>query len=146
LTLGASALRWIAAPSSATELVIALSILLLAAEAAHHERDTLTARRPWLVAFLFGLIHGLGFAGVIAERGLPQDHLLTALLGFNLGVELGQLIVLAAALLMAALLRPRLSEAGRDRAHLLAAYAIGIPAGVWVVERAVDWAIHLTRS
>ena len=80
------------------EAVIALSILLVAAEALHG-RQTLARRWPALLAFLFGLVHGLGFAGALREIGLPREHLLVALLTFNGGVEIGQLLVVGLAML-----------------------------------------------
>lgn len=92
LTLGLSALGWLALRSPPVEATIALSIMLVAGEALHREQ-TLSRRWPALVAFLFGLVHGLGFAGALQQIGLPENHLLLALLTFNVGVELGQLAV-----------------------------------------------------
>jgi hypothetical protein len=91
LTLASSALGWLTLRSAPVEASIALSIVLVAVEALHR-RDTLARRWPALVAFLFGLVHGLGFAGALQEIGLPQNHLLVALLTFNVGVEIGQLM------------------------------------------------------
>lgn len=99
LTLGLSALGWLALRSPPVEASIALSIMLVAGEALH-QRPTVARRWPALVALLFGLVHGLGFAGALQQIGLPQHHLLAALLCFNLGVELGQLAVVLAALLL----------------------------------------------
>lgn len=96
LTLGFSTVGWIALRSAPVEATIALSILLVAGESLKKEQ-TLSRRWPALVALLFGLVHGLGFAGALQQIGLPQDHLLLALLSFNLGVEAGQLLVVAAA-------------------------------------------------
>lgn len=96
LTLGFSTVGWIALRSAPVEATIALSILLVAGESLKVEQ-TLSRRWPALVALLFGLVHGLGFAGALQQIGLPQDHLLLALLSFNLGVEAGQLLVVAAA-------------------------------------------------
>jgi len=91
LTLASSALGWLTLRSAPVEASIALSIVLVASEAMH-KRDTLARRWPALVAFLFGLVHGLGFAGALKEIGLPENHLLVALLTFNVGVEIGQLM------------------------------------------------------
>ncbi|PZP29403.1 MAG: hypothetical protein DI603_17205 [Roseateles depolymerans] len=91
LTLASSALGWLTLRPPPVEATIALSIVLVAGEALHR-RDTLARRWPALVAFLFGLVHGLGFAGALKEIGLPEHHLLVALLTFNVGVELGQLM------------------------------------------------------
>jgi hydrogenase/urease accessory protein HupE len=127
LTLACSALGWLSLRSPPVEASIALSIVLVAAEALN-PRPTLARRWPALVAFGFGLVHGLGFAGALKEIGLPQAHLLTALLTFNLGVELGQLGVLAAAAVVGRVLArwPRLSAA-----RTAALYGIGSVAAYW---------------
>ena len=90
LTLVLAALDVVHVPSAPTEACIALSIVLLAVELAHPERQTTARTRPWLVASSFGLLHGLGFAGALTEVGLPRSAVVPALFGFNLGVELGQ--------------------------------------------------------
>ena len=97
LTLASSALGLLTLRPPPVEATIALSIVLVAGEALH-SRDTLARRWPALVAFLFGLVHGLGFAGALQQIGLPERHLWIALLTFNVGVELGQLAVVAAVL------------------------------------------------
>ena len=94
LTLAQRALGWLTLRSPPVEATIALSIVLVAGEALH-KRETLARRWPALVAFLFGLVHGLGFAGALKDIGLPQNHLATALLTFNVGVEIGQLLAVA---------------------------------------------------
>lgn len=94
LTLASAALGWLTLRSAPVEATIALSIVLVASEALQ-PRETLAKRLPALVAFLFGLVHGFGFAGALADIGLPQNHLATALLMFNVGVELGQLMAVA---------------------------------------------------
>ncbi|MEO6080049.1 MAG: HupE/UreJ family protein [Steroidobacteraceae bacterium] len=99
LTLVSAALGWLTLRPPPVEAGIALSIVLVAAEALH-QRPTLSRRWPALVAFLFGLVHGLGFAGALKEIGLPQNYLPTALFSFNVGVELGQLLVVAVAWLL----------------------------------------------
>ncbi len=99
LTLALSTLGWISLRSPPVEATIALSILLVTGEALNKEQ-TLSRRWPALVALIFGLVHGLGFAGALQQIGLPQSHLLPALLTFNLGVELGQLLVVAAAFVL----------------------------------------------
>ena len=127
LTLASSALGWLTLRPAPVEATIALSIVLVAGEALH-KRETLARRWPALVAFLFGLVHGLGFAGALKEIGLPEQHLLTALLTFNIGVEIGQLLTLAAcwALWRLAARWPALARA---RTALL--YAIGSLAAYW---------------
>jgi hypothetical protein len=120
------------------EAAIALSIVFVAAEVAHglHGEHGLTARVPWVVACTFGLLHGFGFAGALAEVGLPQTAIPIALLMFNVGVELGQLLFVMAVLTTLALwrqvpVRPR----GLDRLAFVPAYSIGVLAMSWVFER-----------
>jgi hydrogenase/urease accessory protein HupE len=96
LTLASSAMGWLVLRPPPVEATIALSIMLVAGEALR-SRATLAKRWPALVAFLFGLVHGLGFAGALQEIGLPDNHRWVALLTFNVGVELGQLLTLAVA-------------------------------------------------
>ncbi len=113
------------------EAVIALSIVLMAGEALRRG-DSLTRRLPALVAFGFGLFHGLGFAGALQEIGLPENHLLIALAAFNLGVEIGQLVAVAAAFLLMHLAR-RLGAAALLARPLL--YVIGAMAAYWSLLR-----------
>lgn len=96
ITLGLSALAGLSLPSNAVEVAIALSIVLLAVEIVD-DRQSLSRRMPVLVAFGFGLLHGMGFAGALREIGLPAGRATSALLGFNVGVELGQVAVVAIA-------------------------------------------------
>ncbi|MBC7707115.1 MAG: HupE/UreJ family protein [Rhodoferax sp.] len=128
LTLASAALGWLTLRSAPVEACIALSIVLVACEAIHR-KNTLARQWPALVAFLFGLVHGLGFAGALKDIGLPENHLLVALLTFNLGVELGQLLTLAGAWL---LIRPLLAiwpQLARLRTVVL--YGIGSAAAFW---------------
>ena len=127
LTLACSALGWLVLRPPPVEATIALSIMLVAGEALHR-RQTLARRWPALVAFLFGLVHGLGFAGALKEIGLPDNHLLVALLSFNVGVELGQLLTVAGAWLLWRL-GARWPWAAKARTALL--YAIGSLAAYW---------------
>ena len=99
ITLACSALGWLELRSLPVEASIALSIVLVAGEALH-QQQTLARRWPALLAFLFGLVHGLGFAGALKEIGLPENHLLPALLTFNVGVEIGQLLTVTSAWLL----------------------------------------------
>ena len=96
ITLASAALGILTLRSPPVEATIAMSIVLVAGEALH-TRQTLARRWPALLAFLFGLVHGLGFAGALKEVGLPQHYLPTALLTFNIGVELGQLMTVLVA-------------------------------------------------
>jgi len=127
LTLACSVLGWIALRPAAVEAVIAMSIVLVACEALR-ERETLARRMPALVSFLFGLVHGLGFAGALKNIGLPQSHLPLALLTFNIGVEIGQLMTVLAAY---AVVRLPVSRRVLGRARTPALYAIGIVAAYW---------------
>ncbi|MDH4391580.1 MAG: HupE/UreJ family protein [Aquabacterium sp.] len=133
ITLALSALGWLVLRPPPVEATIALSIMLVAGEALH-QRDTLARRWPALVAFLFGLVHGLGFAGALKEIGLPDNHLLVALLTFNLGVEAGQLLTVAAAGLVYLVLR-RLPVLPPAPARVAALYGIGALAAYWSIER-----------
>lgn len=135
LTLSLAALELLRVPPGLTEFGIALSLLVLGVEVARPagERAGLFARRPGLVAAGFGLLHGLGFAGVLAEIGLPAGEVVRALLAFNLGIELGQMLLVVALL--------ALGRAGRRLAlpwpsvRLAGAYVVGTLAAYWCLER-----------
>lgn len=131
LTLIGSTLGWLTLRSGPVEAVIALSILLMAVEAARRD-ETLTRRFPAIVAFAFGLIHGLGFAGALTDVGLPEQHLLLALLTFNIGVELGQLLVVVVAWGLVALIGQRVWA---QRTVMPTLYVIGALAAFWTWER-----------
>ena len=136
VTLVATTLGLISVPRAPVEAVIALSIVFLAVEIVKRdpENPRLSERAPWLVAFLFGLLHGFGFAGALAEIGLPQGEVPTALLTFNLGVEAGQLIIVSVAMGALALLR-RVNLAWVKPTQTVTAYAIGCVAAMWLIER-----------
>lgn len=136
LTLAGSALGLVGLAQAPVEALIALSIVFLAVEIVKRDpaNPTLAERAPWIVAFLFGLIHGFGFAGALREIGLPESDVPTALLTFNLGVEAGQLLIIAATMALLALLRRFAPQAQRP-ATLTATYAIGITASFWFIER-----------
>jgi hydrogenase/urease accessory protein HupE len=134
LTLALSSLGWLTLRSAPVEATIALSIMLVAGEALNKEQ-TLSRRWPALVAFLFGLVHGLGFAGALTEIGLPQNHLALALLTFNVGVELGQLFVVLIAYAAYRLLSRRPTTELAQRVRIPALYAIGGLAAYWSIER-----------
>ena len=123
-------------PSAPTEAVIALSILLLAVEALRKGQGevTLAERFPWLIAFTFGLVHGLGFAGALSEIGVPQNEVPLALLMFNVGVETGQLLfVVVVSSLLAAW--ARISRGSSALVARSAPYAIGGIAAFWTLQR-----------
>jgi hydrogenase/urease accessory protein HupE len=131
LTLALSALNLLTLRQPPVEATIALSIMLVAAEGLR-DRHTLSRRWPALVAFLFGLVHGLGFAGALKEIGLPENHLAVALGTFNIGVEIGQLMVVAAswaAWRMLSRFKPFVA------ARRPALYAIGGVAAYWTIGR-----------
>lgn len=136
ITLAAATLGWVHVPSPPVEASIALSIVFLASEIMHRRagRLGLTFRQPWIVAFLFGLLHGLGFAGALSEVGLPANAIPLALLFFNLGVEIGQLLFIAGVLAVMAGLRrvPMRPPAWVSQAPV---YAIGTVAAYWTIER-----------
>jgi hydrogenase/urease accessory protein HupE len=136
ITLGLATLGIVHVPSSPVEAVIALSIVFVAAEIvqARRGRAGLAAQMPWIVAFVFGLLHGFGFAGALSEVGLPEGHIPVALLFFNLGVEAGQLLFVAAVLAVVACAR-RMRMAWPRWAELVPPYAIGGLAMVWVIQR-----------
>jgi hydrogenase/urease accessory protein HupE len=140
LTLFAATLGWILVPGPPVEAIIALSIVFVAGEIvhAHQGRPGLTQRRPWIVAFGFGLLHGLGFAGALAEVGLPPLSIPMALLFFNVGVEIGQLVFIAAVLGAMAVVRRiarRLEVDAPSWCWRVPPYAIGGMASFWVVQR-----------
>ena len=127
-------------PGPPVEASIALSIVFVASEIVHTRqgRYSVTQRYPWVVAFTFGLLHGFGFAGALAEVGLPQSSIPIALLFFNVGVEIGQLLFVGAVLGVIAVGR-RAGQRLRLRQPAwfwrIAPYAIGALASFWLVER-----------
>ena len=139
LTLAAATLGWADVPQQPVEAVIALSILFVAMEIVHWKQGHpgITRRWPWLVAFTFGLLHGFGFAGALNEIGLPEHAIPLALLFFNLGVEAGQLMFIAAVMLAWALLK-RISWP--DWVWRVPVYSIGALAAFWTIERITGFA------
>lgn len=138
ITLGLSTLAGITLPGPPVESVIALSLILLAREAITLQRGgrSLTSQYPWAIAFGFGLIHGFGFAGALADIGLPKDQEIWALLLFNLGVEAGQVaFVIALAVLAAGL--TYVARNWLSRGKIAAAYLVGVSGTIWLVERVV---------
>jgi hydrogenase/urease accessory protein HupE len=131
ITLACSAFGWLTLRSPPVEASIALSIVLVASEALR-EKQTLAKRLPALVSFLFGLVHGLGFAGALKDIGLPQSHLPLALLSFNVGVEIGQLLMVTLAY---GLVHLPWSQRWLGRARRPALYAIGSLAAYWSILR-----------
>ncbi len=146
LSLAAASLGWIVVPPPPVEVVIALSIMFLAAELLRPagEEKRLTERYPWTVAFAFGLLHGLGFARALLDIGLPEGDVPLALLAFNIGVEAGQLLFIAAALALGAAVArvppARGLMAPGSRSLAVTSYGIGTLAAYWAIERVAAFA------
>ncbi len=140
ISLGLAALGFVRVPPGPTEAVFALSILFLAVEVVHSRqgRAGLTERAPWIVAFVFGLFHGLGFAGALTEIGLPQHAIPLALFAFNVGVECGQILFVGAVLAVAATLR-RVPLSRPAQSWRIMPYAIGSAAAFWTIDRAAGF-------
>jgi hydrogenase/urease accessory protein HupE len=140
LTLAAATLGFVEVPGPPVEAAIALSIVFVASEVVRGLRGKagLTAQAPWIVAFAFGLLHGFGFAGALAEVGLPQTAIPLALFTFNVGVEIGQLLFVVAMLAAGSLLA-RLPVLMPRWSAWTAPYAIGTVAMFWVAERVASF-------
>lgn len=136
LTLAAATFGWVHVPQAPVEAAIALSIVFVAVEIVHGRqgRPGLAERQPWIVAFGFGLLHGLGFAGVLSELGLPETAIPLALLFFNLGVETGQI-----AFVLTILIVMRASRSLGSRwprwCETIPVYALGTIAMYWTIDR-----------
>jgi len=150
ITLAAATLGLVHVAQAPVEATIALSIMFVAAEIIHgaHGEPRLATRAPWLVAFVFGLLHGFGFAGALREIGLPQKDVPLALLFFNVGVEAGQLLFIAAVVAVFSVLTWLVRARGDDdrgpwRSETLirtpVAYAIGSIAAFWTVQRVIGF-------
>lgn len=143
ITLALATFGVVNLPSAPVEAAIALSIVFLCAELVYASRGmrSLTFSKPWLVAFAFGLLHGLGFAGALSEIGLPPDEVPVALLFFNIGVEAGQLIFVAAVSLIifaAQLSISRVPFVNNQRLEIVVVYIMGTIATFWTVERVLS--------
>ncbi|OIQ41270.1 MAG: hypothetical protein BM563_00875 [Bacteroidetes bacterium MedPE-SWsnd-G1] len=140
ITLSLSALGVVGLPGPPVEAVIALSIVFLAVELIkHYKGETgLTMKYPWVVAFTFGLLHGFGFAGALADIGLPQAEIPLALLFFNVGVEVGQILFILAVLGFIFILK-KLKKSWPNWIQQVTPYAIGSVAAFWLIERVVGF-------
>ena len=140
ITLALATLGFVHMPGPPVEAIIALSIVFVAAEIIRGRQGNpgLTARWPWIVSFTFGLLHGFGFAGALSEVGLPQKSIPLALLTFNLGVEAGQLLFVAAVLVLNSIAR-RIAITPPKWTWHVPAYAIGGVAAFWMIERTVGF-------
>jgi len=136
ITLALATLGVVHVPAAPTEAIIALSILFLATEIIHkhHGQFSLTESYPWVIAFIFGLFHGLGFAGALSEIGVPQHEVPLALFMFNVGVETGQLLFIAVVLSLIAVLK-RLPLTAPQGAWRVLPYSIGSVAAFWTIQR-----------
>ena len=141
LTLGLAVLGILRAPIALIEVLIAVSVLLLAVELAKGPRPTLTHQYPILVSACFGLLHGLGFAAALTQIGLPSTDIAGALLAFNVGVELGQ-VGFVMALLATGLVIRRFANLGPAWSSVGSKgliYGVGMVAGYWTVDRLLSW-------
>lgn len=136
ITLALATIGWVNVPVVPLEACIALSIVFVAAEIVQAQKGNLglTSRRPWLVAFAFGLLHGLGFAAALSEVGMPENAIVSALIVFNIGVEFGQLMFVLCILL--------LMHAVKKYVSLLPLWLIKLPAyfiggisSFWLIQR-----------
>jgi hydrogenase/urease accessory protein HupE len=151
ITLALAALNLVRVPVPPVEAAIALSIVFLATEIARERRDTLTWRFPIAVAGSFGLLHGFGFASVLSEIGLPQTEIPAALLFFNVGVEVGQVLfvallvgVIATLAVLGVIQRDgEIGEEGVIPLHFArpAAYIAGTLAAYWMIDRVAGFVV-----
>ena len=123
-------------PVSLVEFLIALSIFMLALEV-NADKPGWFARFPWAVAVGFGLLHGMGFAGALAEVGLPQGQVPLALLSFNIGIELGQILFVLLIVMLGYVLKHKASSL-QKRAAPVAIYGMGGVAAMWCIERGLS--------
>lgn len=140
VTLALASLNIFSLPSAPVEAVIALSILFLAKEYIDVQRDkpSMTAKYPWAVSFGFGLLHGFGFAGALQDIGFPQQQLFTALLSFNIGVEIGQILFILICLTLYLIWTKAFKSKGHQQLKTILAYTIGSVASFWLVQRIVN--------
>jgi hydrogenase/urease accessory protein HupE len=136
ITLALATLHIIKVPGAFTEAAIALSIVYLAVELLRHYKgmDGLTYQYPWLISFLFGLLHGLGFASALQDVGLPENNIPLALALFNTGVEIGQLAFVFVILLISAGIK-KIDFQWPGWVYKTPAYLIGTLAMYWFIER-----------
>lgn len=139
VTLTLAVLGFVTYPTGLIELLIAISVFLLAVELARDESSPpgLMRRFPWMVAGLFGLLHGLGFAGALSEVGLPSDEIPLALFTFNVGIELGQLAFVVVVVAARSMLR-NAADAAPDWVRQAPLYIMGSLAAFWCFERAAS--------
>jgi len=144
LTLAGATLQLVQIPRPPVEAAIALSIMFVASEIMHSRSGNpgLTEKYPWVVAFIFGLLHGFGFAGALAQIGLPQSSIPIALLFFNVGVEIGQLFFIACVfsiIVLGGAIISRISMPRMAWVSTVPPYIIGSAAAYWTIQRLVDF-------
>ena len=141
LTMAGATLGIVHIPQAPVEAIIALSILFLAMEIIHEKQGKvgLTSLYPWIIAFIFGLLHGFGFAGALSEIGLPQQAIALALVFFNLGVELGQLMFVATVVLVSLILQRLSYHTLLDKLQTVVVYIIGGVSAFWLIERTLSF-------
>jgi hypothetical protein len=152
ITLAAATLGFVHVPSKPVEATIALSIVFVACEIVHRGsgRSGLTEGWPWIIAFSFGLLHGLGFASALCQVGLPQNAVPLALLFFNVGVELSQLLFISFVMAVVALAVYAARKLSRSKVapqsafawcENISAYAIGAVAAFWLIQRTLSFVV-----
>ena len=137
ITLSLVTLGFFEYPVALVEFTIALSIFVLAVELTRTSRHDLLWRNPWWLAGGFGLLHGMGFAGALAETGLPQDNVPLALLFFNVGIEIGQIAFILVILALWYLVRKPLAPL-QDRLLPVPVYILGALSAMWCIERGLE--------
>jgi hypothetical protein len=137
ITLALVTLGYFDYPVALVEFTIALSIFVLAVELTRVKKHDMLWRNPWWLAAGFGLLHGMGFAGALAETGLPQDNLPLALLFFNVGIEIGQIAFILMVLALWMLVRRPLAS-WQDRLLPIPVYILGALSAMWCIERGLE--------
>ncbi len=137
ITMAGATLGFVQLPQQPVEAIIALSIVFLAMEIIHEKQGKigLASRYPWIIAFIFGLLHGFGFAGALAEIGLPQQAITLSLIFFNIGVELGQIIFIFAVVLLNYTLQTLNYQTLQKKIEIFIVYGIGGLSSFWFIER-----------
>ena len=141
LTMVVATLGIVHIPQAPVEAIIALSILFLSMEIIHEKQGKvgLTSRFPWVIAFIFGLLHGFGFAGALAEIGLPQQSITLALIFFNIGVELGQVMFVATVVFIAVMLQRLKYLTLLNKLQTTIVYTMGGVSSFWLIERTLSF-------
>ena len=137
VTLSLVTLGYFDYPVALVEFTIAMSIFVLAVELTRAKKHDMLWRNPWWLAGGFGLLHGMGFAGALAETGLPQDNLPLALLFFNVGIEIGQIAFILVVLALWMLVRRPLAP-WQDRLLPIPVYVLGALSAMWCIERGLE--------